>query len=477
MNRNLLFVSLFGLTELYQAVARQLIERGYNIYWITTNQYWTHLLTTDGFPGSSILELVYGRSDFLAPGEKQALLHEMLACEAVNDLTFNQCVLMDRFLMASGRTDINEYVYLYYRDLKRFLRDNDIGWVFAEPTNLNEMITAMVCRELGVRFLSPMDMRFPPRRMVFFEGYLQDRIAPRSRPGQSANGRDIIEAFAEKKTTPVYFERFKNEPVVQPGRIARAVGRRARMAPILRQPSLTHYDAWGRVKLVARRAVNSFYLRRLCRYDPLDEITGKVAYYGLHVQPENSVDVLGSYVSDQLKLLKDIRRGLPFDTTLVVKEHPTFLGQRGRRFFRALKKVPNVRLVDHRISSFDLYRRVDLVLTVSGTTAYEAGLLGLPAVTFSPMYFGRLSSVHYCSNVADLKPLAERLLGGFVRDFEADRAAVEELVNNSYDAWRGDPFFDRSVLASDNVNRVSGAFLELLGYDSGEPGRGSSLSG
>ncbi len=462
---NLVFVSLFGLTELYQAVGKRLEAAGHQVFWITTNQHWTYRLVRDGAPRERILELVYRPSDFLDPDTRGRIQEELVACEAGCDLTVNQCLLMDRFLAERPVPRINEYVYLYYRDIKRLLTENKIDYVFAEPTNLNDMLTYMICRELGVKYRSPRDMRFPSGQMVFFKGYRQEEIVPRREPDTTFDGGQLIAEFTEKQSAPFYFHRFKGERVVQPGRIMRAIKRRLGMVKTLRQPSLTHYDAWGRVKLMATRAARSFYMRRLCKYDRLDSIEGRVAYYGLHVQPENAVDVLGSYFSDQLKLIKDMRRALPSDTSLVIKEHPTFLGQRPVRFFREIKRLPNVRLVDHRVSSFDIYRRADIVLTVSGTTAYEAGLLGLPAVTFSRMYFNGLSSVHYCSDVTRLKSLVEEIRSGAGRDLEADSRVVTELVGNSRRAWWSDPFFDRSSLSEENVANLTQAFLGLLAHD------------
>jgi len=249
---------------------------------------------------------------------------------------------------------------------------------------------------------------------------------------------------------------------VYPGKIAKAALRRLRLRNVVSGNSLTHYDAWGRTKLTAHRAINSFYMRHLCRYSDLDDIDGRIAFYGLHVQPENSIDVLGAYVSDQLKLIKDIRRSLPFDTTLVVKEHPNFLGMKKPGFFRELRNVPNVRLIRHDVPTFDLYDRVDLVLTVSGTTAYEAGMLGIPAITFSPMYFGGLSSVRYCSSVSDLKDMAADLMDNFSRDYDADCRFMETLLENSHDAYWTDPLFDSGVLDPENIEKLAGAFAALI---------------
>jgi hypothetical protein len=463
--KNIVFVSLFGLTELYWNIARRLTTADFHIFWITTNEFWTRFLVLNGVARNAILQLIYDPSDFLDHPAADSIQREIARCESRCDLTINQVLLMDRFLNEKPRPSINDYIYLYYRDIKRFLKDNDISCVFAEPTNTNDLVAYMVCRELGIAYLSPRDMRYPLRRMVFFDGYRQDKIHPRPNAGDKIDGRNLIETFIHRKPAPYYFEKLNGKRVIYPGKIARSATRRLRMKNIVSGRSLTHYDARGRIRLTATRAVNSFYMKHVCEYADLDKLEGRLAFYPLHVQPENSIDVLGSYVSDQLKLIKDIRRALPFDVTLVVKEHPNFLGMKSRRFFRDLKNIPNVELIRHDVSTFDIYNRVSLVLTVSGTAAYEAGLLGLPAITFSPMYFGGLSSITHCADPSRLKDQIVQLLDEFTRDFEADAAFMESLAAQSYDAYWTDPLFDPGVLEEENVEKLTQAFITLLSHD------------
>jgi hypothetical protein len=184
------------------------------------------------------------------------------------------------------------------------------------------------------------------------------------------------------------------------------------------------------------------------------------------VQPESSIDVLGSYFSDQLKLIKDIRRALPFNVTLVVKEHPNFLGLKSIGFFRQVRRIPNVKLVRHDISNFDIYKKSSIVFTVSGTPAYEAGMMGIPAVIFSRMYFDGLSAIRYCPDVTILKPLVFELLNGFTRDYEADCRFMADLVNRSHDGLWTDPRFDPRVLDPANIDKLTSAFVKVVEDDS-----------
>ncbi len=462
MKRNIVIISIFDLTRVSFEIAKQLEARGHHVSWITTNPFWTNWLRTQGVPEQDLLELVYDESDFLSREEKEELTPQIVHCEMNARLSVNQCLMMDQFVMYKNRKDINEFVYLYYRDIKRFLIEKKATDVFAEPTNINEMIAYMICRELNIRFLAPWDMRYPRNRLIFIEGYLQDPVVPIGNNASNGDGVKLLKAFEKQHTTPFYFEKHNSARVVSLRQLLKSAYNRITRKQVIRQNNLTHHDLSERILRLLRRLVNSFYMRRICKYDTLEEITGRVAFFGLHVQPEASIDVRGSYFSDQLKLIKDIRRALPFDVTLVVKEHPNFLGGRGYVFFRKVRKIPNVRLVRHDVSAFDIYEKADIVFTVSGTTAYEAGMLGIPAVTFSPMYFGGLSSVQYCEDITKLQPIVFKLLREFRRDYESDCRFMSRLYSQSHEGYWTNPLLDPSVLEPKNIENLTDAFVGVL---------------
>jgi hypothetical protein len=324
----------------------------------------------------------------------------------------------------------------------------------------------MVCRELGINYISPCDLRHPPRRLVFFDSYLQKTIIPRRDLGENINGKAVVDAFMSTGTPPPYFEKLKKMRVLDPMRLTKAILNRVSHKAVFRRKNLTHHDLTGRIGLVVRRVINGFYLRHVCRYDHLEEISGKIAYYPLHVQPESSIDVLGSYFSDQLDLIKNIRRALPFDVTLVVKEHPNFIGIKKRSFFRALRHIPNVKLVPHGVSSFEIYKRSAIIFSVSGTPAMEAGMMGIPAVVFCDMYYNGFSSIHLCTDLTKMRELVHQLLTDFSRDYESDCRFIEHLVNNSYDAFWSNPDLYPVVLSTENLAKLRNAFLSVVSGDS-----------
>lgn len=467
MKCNVLFVSIFDLTRVFFEVCKSLRTGGHNVFWMTTSELWTGWLLDQGEHRESVLELVYDQSAFLTGTERERTISAIVKCERNTGMSVNECMMMDRFVLYKNRPDINEYMYLYYRDIKQFLTDHQITHVFAEPTNTNELLTCMICRDMGIKFLAPRDMRFPHRRLVFTRDFQETRLSV-STTRNSAKpqvGRVLLEEFEESKSVPFTFKKYSAKPVVDSQKAAESTIRRIKLVRRSSRNNLTHHDLSERLQGIAKRVVNGFYLRHIQDYDSLDEIGGRIAFYPLHVQPEASIDVQGPFFSDQLKLIRDIRRSLPIDTTLIVKEHPNFLGQRGPGFFNRIRLIPNVKLLRHDVSTFEVYKRAAIVFTVTGTAAYEAGMLGIPAVTFTKMFFGGLSSVRHCPDISELQGIVDELLEGFRRDYNADCRFMSELMDHSYEGYWTDPFFDPSVMDPDNISKLSRAFEQVLSYE------------
>ena len=100
------------------------------------------------------------------------------------------------------------------------------------------------------------------------------------------------------------------------------------------------------------------------------------------------------------------------------------------------------------------------------TAALEAGLLGIPAITFSDMYFGGLSSVHLCSDITTLRDLICRLLNSLSRDYEADCRFMDLLLRNSYDGFWSDPNLSPEMMETENMEKLRKAFLSVVSGDS-----------
>jgi hypothetical protein len=110
----------------------------------------------------------------------------------------------------------------------------------------------------------------------------------------------------------------------------------------------------------------------------------KFIFYPLQYTPESSINVPAPYFVDQFRVIDALRFAMPSDFTLLVKEHPACLEMRPAAFMRRLRNLVGVQVIKVTTPSTELIRRAALTVTVTGTAAFEAFLLGRPAMVLGP---------------------------------------------------------------------------------------------
>lgn len=146
-------------------------------------------------------------------------------------------------------------------------------------------------------------------------------------------------------------------------------------------------------------------------YDEYD--TSKpFVFYPLHYEPEIAVLLLSSFDGDQIQIIKRLARSLPVGMYVYVKEHPQMAPFRPRRFYKELKKIPNVKLIRPEIVSFDIIRHASLVAIISGSVGWEAILFGKPVITFGEVFYNALSFVGHSKTPEELPALVLKQLSG-----------------------------------------------------------------
>jgi hypothetical protein len=103
-------------------------------------------------------------------------------------------------------------------------------------------------------------------------------------------------------------------------------------------------------------------------------------YFALHVEPEASTMVVSPYHTNQLAVIEALSKAMPLSWQLVVKEHPSMLGRRPAGFYSRIEAMPGVTLAAPQESSLRLVSRAAITATITGTVAWEAILLGRPAL-------------------------------------------------------------------------------------------------
>jgi hypothetical protein len=311
--------------------------------------------------------------------------------------------------------------------------------------------------ELNCRYLSPATIRIPTGRFAFFIDEYQSALLPRQTADlDEADGHDPVQL-----ERPDYFTRHQEK--LKTNRSTRT--RLLKIKRFVTEENIDKDDPtmigsrWTRLKVRTAEEFNK-EMYRLVKRVTLDELSNrKFVLITLHVQPESSIDVMGRYYEDQFQNIVNIWRIVPHDWLVVVKEHVCAIGNRPLRFYTRLQRLPNLCFVDTDTDSHELIRRSALVATVSGTVAYEAALMGKPAVTLAPVFFSRATSCRQIGledlrKASGIGELIERASGG---DHELGRYVRQ----NSYPGVIADPISDDRCMDADNIRRVSKAILSV----------------
>ncbi|MEM1318606.1 MAG: hypothetical protein AAGG75_00050 [Bacteroidota bacterium] len=443
--KNSCFIANFSKTYFFHAIAQKLQERGRQIYWITTNRRLYDFLC-EHYDKKVILLINW---DHL--GKDQP---------AVGDYQLHELLYGDRVLRYSKEEGLR-WLCNIQRPLYDFFATHQIEVTFGELTWAHEILIHRMLRKeeaLKGRFLNPHVVRIPNRRFAFFEDERQSVIYTGQWPRQRY--QEVLEV---KK--PDYLR-------INDKRLKRAnslMGRLDRVKRLVtnenmdkKDPTLLNHIGL-RLKTRSQEELYKETYRTIQR-EVLEDFDGEpYVFLGLHKQPEASVDVFGRYYEDQFQNIQNIWRILPLGWKLLVKEHTNAIGDRQPAFYRRLQQLPNVHFVQEQTDAYRLIRGAELVVTITGTIAYEAALMGIPALTFAPVFFNRLHgcrqlTLQMISELDDLRTLIEELRA------EGDNRLefTNYLLNNSFDGLFSDPISNQAILDPKNVEQVSEAFEHVL---------------
>jgi hypothetical protein len=132
--------------------------------------------------------------------------------------------------------------------------------------------------------------------------------------------------------------------------------------------------------------------------------------YALQMQPESSVEVWAPFYSEQLRVVETLARSIPPTYQLLVKAHKSDADNYSRRRFDAFTRLPGVRLVSPFVSSRPFTEKASLVVTITGTIALEAALLGKPVLIYGEHRFAELPTVSTVGRLTELPMLVRQKL-------------------------------------------------------------------
>jgi len=156
-----------------------------------------------------------------------------------------------------------------------------------------------------------------------------------------------------------------------------------------------------KLKLIQRKDLNEEYLLNLKKITKSDKIFSeilkskkKLIYFPLSFQPELSTSGLGEGYKDQLFAIESLASIMDDNWLILIKENPMQTHfQRGEMFFKRLKNIRNVVIVDRMIKSEYLIKNTNITATIAGNAGWEAVLDSKKCLFFGNAWY---QSLHGC---------------------------------------------------------------------------------
>jgi hypothetical protein len=157
--------------------------------------------------------------------------------------------------------------------------------------------------------------------------------------------------------------------------------------------------------------------------------------FPVHFQPEASTMVQSPFFENQVAVIENIARSLPHNVWLYVKDHYAVLGSKELRFYRRIKKLPNVKLINPYVDSHALIQRAKVVITITGTPGWEAILYQRPALVFGNVFYDTFPWVVKVTDFTKLPGVINELLN-------SNSGSYTESERNLYVASYLDSLYD-----------------------------------
>jgi Capsule polysaccharide biosynthesis protein len=163
------------------------------------------------------------------------------------------------------------------------------------------------------------------------------------------------------------------------------------------------------------------------------------AFFGLHTQPESSIDVWAPFFSNQMWVIELLSRSIPPSHRLLVKVHKSDVANYTREQLDRMRSFPGVELVAPFADTRRFIENTDLLFSIQGTIGLEAALLGKPVIVMGDSPVLGFPSASPIGRIADLPELVRRKLSESApsreRIMEAYRVFLARFAPAGYNDW------------------------------------------
>ncbi|HEX9707027.1 MAG TPA: hypothetical protein VGA24_05245, partial [Steroidobacteraceae bacterium] len=162
--------------------------------------------------------------------------------------------------------------------------------------------------------------------------------------------------------------------------------------------------------------------------------------FGLHMQPESSIDVWAPFFSNQMWVIELLARAIPPSHKLLVKIHKSDIANYSLALLDRMRAFPGVELVRPSADARGLIERADLIVSIQGTMGLEAALLGRPVIMLGDSAVSVFPSAARIGTLDEFPALVRRQLAkarpGRSEIIESYASYLAPFLPASHNDWR-----------------------------------------
>jgi hypothetical protein len=417
----ILLFSRCELVHLYGRISPFLAKR-YRVVHLAYGNEEEHLLRTQ----YGIVEVINFRAEVgqIHATEKAdpALcteIDQLILTQSQQRFTLNSCIQYDRSFGYTSYTDSLLLAQTYYKYWKELLENQSVSYLLHEPTSLFlNHIAALLCEARTAKYLTAIQVYGNDAynflvvtgdngRCEEILHHLQDPALPETDRQQAmqflrdfrADSATFLSAYMP--THKSFFSLSVESVKMAISALKRKVRFKFRDRKPIDHLEIFLYEDRSFRRELSRKWGTYFQLK----YDTFDP-EAAYYYYPIHLEPEAVVLYWGDGLyKNQIKLIENIAAQLPAGCWLYVKDHPHAGAYRDLSDYLKLRSVPNIRLLDPAIPGKSIIQQARGVITINGTSGFEALLLNKQVYTFGNSFYNPCERVQYIRNIRDLQAL------------------------------------------------------------------------
>ena len=396
---------------------------------------WERIAVRGGFRFSHIVHPSYDRSSLALGSAERARVYllredlreplppadrELLASlERPGVPTVHNMILSDRLLTALPYEEALAYATVLVRRLITLYERIRPSVIIGGFDALHGSLALAVARRMGIPWFALYFPTRPSGQAAFCADLSPASLVAfdsRSRDEMHLLAEDMLARFEASTAAASYYhapEVLTTAFILKrlPAHLTslRQVMRRRGLARYLRFSDPPNaYSFRGLIREAVRLRANAWQLRRHRLRDKPGP--GRFAFFGLHMQPESSIDVHAHFFSNQTRVIELMSRALPPTHRLLVKLHKSDALNYSTRRLQELRAFPAVELVSPHANSREFIDQADLVFAIQGTIGLEAAMLGKPVIMFGDSPVRAFPSVATIGKTVDLPALVRAKL-------------------------------------------------------------------